>query len=123
FAATGSDPDGPAPAFAWDFDGGAVPLAVEDPGAVVFALPGTYLVRLAVTDTGGMADPTPASRTVTVRAPVAGVVADEIHWTLTGQGSVTFNWRGSADSIRFGTTPAYDRSARGAPPQPYPISS
>ena len=49
--------------------------------------------------------------------------ADEIHWTITGQTSVAFDWRGSNNTIRFGTTTAYNRMVFANPPDPYPFSS
>jgi len=53
----------------------------------------------------------------------SGHAADEIHWTITGQTSVTFHWRGSADTIRFGLSPAYDLAVQAQAPLPYPFSS
>jgi hypothetical protein len=52
--------------------------------------------------------------------------ADEIHWTITGQTSVTFDWRGpsSENSIRFGTASgSYTRTVVGVVPSPLPNSS
>ena len=55
--------------------------------------------------------------------------ADEIHWTLTGQTSVTFDWRGtSADlgdnTLRYGLAPGtYTTTVTAVPPSPYPDSS
>ena len=54
------------------------------------------------------------------------LAADEIHWTITGPTSVTFDWRGSggADTLRFGTAAgAYTRSVVGVTPTPVPDSS
>jgi len=56
----------------------------------------------------------------------AALAADQIHWTLTGQNSVTFNWRGSntENTIRYGTHPwAFFQSAVGVTPAPAPTSS
>ena len=39
--------------------------------------------------------------------------ADEIHRTVTGQTSVSFDWRGSATVIRYGLTSAYGQSSTG----------
>lgn len=61
---------------------------------------------------GSMSAPKPESRD-----------ADEIHWTITGQSSVTFDWRGPADMIRFGTTIDYDRAVTAVTPDPLPFSS
>jgi parallel beta-helix repeat protein len=67
FAGTGTDPDGDLPlSFLWDFGGGAGNQTVEDPGPVAFATPGTYTVTFTVTDSLGLADPSPGSLAVTV---------------------------------------------------------
>lgn len=52
-----------------------------------------------------------------------GGTADEIHRTLTGQRSVTFDWRGTATSIRYGLTTACDNIAMAQAPKPVPFSS
>jgi len=50
--------------------------------------------------------------------------ADEIHFTVTGQNSVTFDWRGRAEEIRFGKESRnYYRSAKGETPHLVPSSS
>ena len=51
------------------------------------------------------------------------IAADEIHWTFTGQTSVTFDWRGAEDTIRFGLTAAYGSTVTGQTPSPLPYSS
>src|SRR5437773_1487176 len=56
-------------------------------------------------------------------APAAAFAADEIHWTLTSQTSVTFDWRGSESSIRYGLTSAYGSTANAHTPSPLPFSS
>jgi parallel beta-helix repeat protein len=72
FAGTGSEPDGHLPlTFQWDFRGGAPNTTVEDPGTVTFSTPGTYWVTFTVTDSLGLADPTPASRLIRVLASQA----------------------------------------------------
>jgi Concanavalin A-like lectin/glucanases superfamily/Bacterial Ig domain len=55
-----------------------------------------------------------------------GFAADEIHWTITGQTSVTFDWRGTnvEDSIRYGQLPGtYVNEVFATPPNPLPSSS
>ena len=57
----------------------------------------------------------------------AGVVdvhaADEIHWTITGPTSVSFDWRGSETVVRYGLTTAFGDSAIAKAPSPLPFSS
>jgi uncharacterized repeat protein (TIGR01451 family) len=66
FAGTGTDPDGHPLSFRWTFGGGAPDSLAEDPGPVVFTTAGSYTVTFTVTDSLGLADPTPDSRVVTV---------------------------------------------------------
>ena len=49
--------------------------------------------------------------------------ADEIHWTITGQASVTFDWRGPESTIAYGLTASYGQSATAVTPGPLPFSS
>ncbi len=66
------------------------------------------IFSLAVTQpastTTTTADPptTASSSTTTTTIPTG--TADEIHWTVTGQTSISFDWRGSATVIRYGLT-------------------
>lgn len=70
FQGTGVDPDGHTPlSYRWDFDGAAPASAQQNPGEIVFSAAGVYLVRLWVTDSKGLTDPTPAQRRITVEAP------------------------------------------------------
>ena len=99
FAATGSDPNNNTPlTYAWDFGGGAPNTTVEDPGYVKFSTSGTYKVTLAVTDAHGLADPTPATRTVTVNANEApnGVVNSPVtNVSIAAGESINFTGTGS----------------------------
>jgi Concanavalin A-like lectin/glucanases superfamily/Bacterial Ig domain/Calcineurin-like phosphoesterase len=55
-----------------------------------------------------------------------GFAADEIHWTVTGQNSVTFDWRGSSaeSTIRYGQFPGnYVNEVAATAPNPLPTSS
>ncbi len=123
FSGSGFDPDGNFPlAYAWNFGGGAANQTVEDPGSVTFAGIGTYTVTLTVSDALGAADPTPASRVITVNGSGSGT-ADEVHWTIVGQTAVSFDWRGSANSIRYGTSPALGQTVAAVTPSPAPFSS
>lgn len=51
--------------------------------------------------------------------------ADEIHYTITGQNSVTFDWRGTAieNSIGFGLSPGAYTQVKAIAPNPVPNSS
>ena len=76
FEGTATDPDAePQLFFRWRFGGGAPDATVEDPGAVRFDVPGTFTVTFTVTDSLGVADPTPGTRTVRV-AQVATACTD-----------------------------------------------
>jgi alpha-tubulin suppressor-like RCC1 family protein/PKD repeat protein len=79
--AASADPDGQLKRYTWDFGDGTVVL---DGGAAeehTYTEPGTYTIRLTVTDDGGLTDST--ERTVEVRA---GLLANE----LTGQPYLTY---------------------------------
>jgi hypothetical protein len=60
-----------------------------------------------------------AKRTEAAAAPAA----DEVHYTLTGSSSVTFDWRGGASTIRYGLTAKYGRRVATRAPTPEPFSS
>jgi hypothetical protein len=65
-------------AHAWIFPGGSPSSStVEDPGFVIFGTPGTYTVQYNVVDDRGASDPSPATRTITVIAPVGSSVPPE----------------------------------------------
>src|SRR5258706_16410083 len=54
----------------------------------------------------------------------AGVrAADGVHWTFTGPTSVTFDWRGSESTVRYGLTSLYGSSVVAVTPSPLPPSS
>ena len=55
--------------------------------------------------------------------PGIAVAADEIHWTMTGPRSVTFDWRGGGPTLRYGLTSQYGRTATARPPAIKPFSS
>ncbi len=75
FAGSGSDPDGHLPlTWRWTFGGAAPDAFVEDPGAVTFPASGVYTVTFTAIDARGLADPTPATRTVRVNAAPAAVL-------------------------------------------------
>jgi len=49
--------------------------------------------------------------------------ADEIHWNLRDQTSVTITWRGSETTVRYGTSTAYGQTKTSSTPVPLPFSS
>ncbi len=66
FQGIGSDPDGNTPlSYSWNFGGGATNSTLQNP-RVRFNTNGTFTVRFTVRDARGLADPTPATLTVTV---------------------------------------------------------
>lgn len=72
FSGSGIDPDGDTSlTYRWNFgnDSGFVDSTSETPGIRRFNTAGTYVVTLTVSDSMGLADPTPATRTITVSPP------------------------------------------------------
>jgi len=49
--------------------------------------------------------------------------ADEIHWTMISPTAVTFDWRGTGRTLRYGTTSQYGLTATGVAPSIVPVSS
>lgn len=49
--------------------------------------------------------------------------ADEIHWTIVGPTTITFDWRGAETQIRYGLTTAYGLTTNATTPSPPPFSS
>ena len=82
FSGTGSDPDGDPLSFLWEFGAGSgiSDSTQEDPGLKQFDNVGTFAVTFTVTDDKGLADPTPATRTVTVQS--SGAVIPQTNWSL-----------------------------------------
>ena len=69
FTGTGSDPDGNLPlTYHWSFGAvsGIADATIEDPGSKMFNTVGVFTVSFTVTDSLGLADPIPATRTITV---------------------------------------------------------
>jgi hypothetical protein len=57
------------------------------------------------------------------RSSAVAEPAREVHYTFSGPRSVTFDWVGSGDAIRFGRTRRYTRAATARAPDPLPFSS
>jgi len=49
--------------------------------------------------------------------------ADEIHWTITGPTSVTFDWRGPESFVQYGLTTSYSNTVTAVGATPAPVSS
>ena len=72
FTSTSTDPDGTIASQAWDLDNdGAFDDGTASTASKTFATPGSYTVRLQVTDDNGAVATTSQSVTVSNRAPVA----------------------------------------------------
>ncbi len=86
FTGTYSDPDGDFPqGLNWSFGAGSgIPDSpLEDPGLVQFNNPGTFVVTFTVTDSLGLSDPTPDTRTITVQSGSSvGTVIPQSNWSL-----------------------------------------
>ena len=67
FAGTGSDRSGTITAYSWVFSGGTPSVSNSAvPGIVTFSSMGTFRASLTVTDSFGLTDPSPETRTITV---------------------------------------------------------
>jgi hypothetical protein len=90
FDGSGFDPDGDYPlTFTWSFGAGSgiTDYEGEDPGAVQFNIPGTFMVSLNVADSAGNSDPIPATCTVHVAAMNDQIVVDNVdvaHFSIIG---------------------------------------
>ena len=83
FTATGSDPDGNLPlTYLWSFGAGSgiADATSEDPGLTQFNSAGVFTVSFTVTDSLGLADPTPDVRIITVLGPPQ--VLPKTGWSL-----------------------------------------
>ncbi len=96
FTGSATDADGDLPAtYAWHFDEGAPGSNDQNPGAIVFEQQGTYEVQLVVTDSRGLADPTPANIEVIVgpsanEAPVGLIQSPTQNVTINRGQTVNF---------------------------------
>ena len=79
FQGSGTDPENHLPlSFSWNFDGGAPDSTLPNPGLVTFNSQGTFNVTLTVADNLGLADSTPAARTIRVIPPPAVVFVEPL---------------------------------------------
>ena len=95
FSGTASDPNGDPVTVLWTFgDGGTSTLLA--PGNHIYTTAGTYTVRMTATDSKGLADPAPPTRTITVQAaavnlpPSATITAPAANVTITAGQAVSF---------------------------------
>lgn len=95
FAGTATDPDGDAVTVLWSF-GDGTSSALLTPGSHTYAMAGTYTVRLVATDSKGLVDPNPPTRTITVQGatvnqpPTGTITAPAGNVTITAGQSVPF---------------------------------
>jgi hypothetical protein len=105
----------------WSVVSGPGPVSFQNPNAVdtraAFTTAGAYLLRLAASD-GALG----ASDSVRVTV-LSGPSVDEVHWTITGPTSVTFDWRGAGNALRYGPTTALGQTVTPSAPSPLPFSS
>ena len=100
FSGTGSDPDSNTPlSYQWSFGAGSgiTDATIEDPGSKKFNNAGVFTVVFTVTDSLGLADPTPATRTITVnnQAPDGSIDAPATDQTINVGDSLNFTGTGS----------------------------
>ena len=83
FTGTATDPNGDtALTYNWHFGDPAIAdSTLKNPGAVLFNNVGTYTVTFTVTDSPGLVDPSPDSRTIAVQTPAPAVIA-HTNWSL-----------------------------------------
>jgi hypothetical protein len=59
----------------------------------------------------------------TIQSAHGASPVDEVHYTYTGPTSVAFDWRGTAKTIRYGTSRRYQKTVVAHTPTPVPFSS
>jgi hypothetical protein len=84
--------------FAWDFGDIAAAAAVQSPGALTFSTLGSFPVMLICTDAAGMADATPAVRTITVNQPPQSRITSHSGSVMVAAGTA-LNFTGVCDDL------------------------
>ena len=70
YSGSGTDPDGSITGYSWVFPGGNPATSnLANPGSITYSTKGTYVTTLTVTDSAGLTDPHPPTRTITVNGP------------------------------------------------------
>jgi hypothetical protein len=122
FTGTGTDPNTPL-TFLWNFGGSGIANAtVEDPGLKQFNTAGTFTVSFTVTDALGLADPTPATRVITVQSGAS--VIPHTNWSLVSVDSQELAGENGAGVNAFDgnvTTRWHTKWLNGADPLPHEI--
>ncbi len=110
FTGTGTDPDNNTPLnYLWSFGSGSgiSDSAQEDPGLKQFNTAGAFKVSFTVTDTLGLADPTPSTRTITVapcEAESIDVFPSGLTLTSNNSDDVTVTVKGETGCLVEGVT-------------------
>src|ERR1700730_1240571 len=67
YSGTGNDPDGTIAGYSWSFPGGSLGSSnLANPGSVIYNTAATSITSFTVTDSVGLTDPRPPTRTITV---------------------------------------------------------
>jgi subtilisin family serine protease len=82
--------------FAWDFGDLAPAAMVQTPGALTVATPGVFPLTFTCTDADGIADPTPAVRTLTVNQPPQSQITSHGASIMVAAGTA-LNFTGTCD--------------------------
>ena len=103
FAGMGSDPSGTITAYSWVFPGGTPSVSNSAiPGIVTFSSTGTFRTSLTVTDSFGLTDPSPETRTITV-VPSFSLSASPSSQSVNAGGSTNYSVVATPNSGFVGT--------------------
>jgi hypothetical protein len=90
FAGTGTSPNGTITGYSWVFPGGTPSTSLlANPGSVTYVKSGTYTASLTVTDSTGLTDPSPQTRTIAVSSDFA-LSATPASRTISPGGGTTY---------------------------------
>ena len=120
FRGTGNDPDGDLISYYWNFDGAAVNTTANNPGNIQFTQAGVFNISFITTDSNGLADATPATVKVIVRATPSSVAPDSVitspsTWLRINEGD-TVNFSGYGSDADGNTPLSYLWNFDGAMP-------